>query len=215
MADWFEWHRPYDDPTSDLTQRLVAVQHQVAAALDRAPPGPVRVISVCAGQGRDLLDVLVDHPRRADVSARLVELDPRNAEVARAAGPVNVEVVTGDASTTTAYEGMVPADLVLMCGVIGHVTVEDMRHTIRRLPSLCAAGATVIWTRGGFEPDLRPAIRRWFLEAGFDEVAYEAGGERRWGVGANRLAVPPKPYHAGVRLFSFLDSTRGGAGWTP
>ena len=215
MTDWFEWHRPYDDPASGLARRLVAVQRQVAAALDRARPGTIRVISVCAGQGRDLLDVLADHRRRADVSARLVELDPRNAEVARAAGVDNVEVVTGDASVTTAYEGMVPADLLLLCGVFGHVTEEDMGATIRRLPTLCAAGATVIWTRGGFEPDLRPAIRRWFLEGGFEEVAYEAGGEIRWGVGANRLVAPPEPYEAGVRLFTFLDSIRGGAGSTP
>jgi hypothetical protein len=33
------------------------------------------VISLCAGQGRDLLGVLADHPRREDVRARLVELD--------------------------------------------------------------------------------------------------------------------------------------------
>lgn len=203
MADWFEWHAAYDDPASDLTRRLVAVQRQLAAAIDRAPPGPVRVISMCAGQGRDVLGVLADHPRRANVSARLVELDPRNADVARAAAPGAVEVVTGDASTTSAYHGMVPADVVLVCGVFGHVTDEDIRHTVRRLPALCASGATVIWTRGGFEPDLRPSIRRWFADAGFDEVAFEAGGAKAWGVGAHRFAGPPEPYQAGVRLFTF------------
>ena len=113
MSDWVEWHRSYDEGGSDLSRRLLVVRRQIAGALDRAPVGPVRVVSMCAGQGRDLLGVLVDHPRRADVRARLVELDPRNADVARAAGMDNVEVVIGDASVTTAYDGMVPADVVL------------------------------------------------------------------------------------------------------
>ena len=72
--DWREWHTAYDGDTP-LTQRLAIVQARIADALDAAPPGPIRVISMCAGQGRDLLGVLADHPRRADVRARLVELD--------------------------------------------------------------------------------------------------------------------------------------------
>jgi hypothetical protein len=31
---------------------------------------------MCAGQGHDVLGALPDHPRRGDVTARLVELDP-------------------------------------------------------------------------------------------------------------------------------------------
>ncbi|MDQ3896686.1 MAG: SAM-dependent methyltransferase [Actinomycetota bacterium] len=205
--DWFAWHRPYEDPASPLYHRLLAVRRRIGAALDGCPPGPIRAVSMCAGQGRDLLPVLMDHPRRADVRARLVELDPRNAVVARAASLDGVEVVTGDASITTAYEGMVPADLVLVCGVFGHATDEDIHHTIHRLPGLCGPGATVIWTRGGFEPDLRPLIRRWFTEAGFQEVGFETGGgETDWGVGATRLVGPPQPYEPGVRLFTFRDT---------
>jgi hypothetical protein len=56
--DWLAWYRPYDDPDARLSQRLHAVQQQVRDALDRAAPGPIGVISVCAGQGRDLLGVL-------------------------------------------------------------------------------------------------------------------------------------------------------------
>jgi len=207
--DWFEWHRPYDDPTSDLAQRLGAVQRRIAEVLRQAPPGPIRVVSMCAGQGRDLLGVLVDHPRRGDVAARLVELELRNAraaeEVARAAGLDRVEVVVGDASTTTAYDGAVPADLVLACGVFGHATDDDIRTTIGHLPMLCAPRATVVWTRGGFGSDLRPTIRRWFADEGFAEIGFDSGGESGWGVGANRLAVAPPPHRPGVRLFTFVD----------
>src|SRR5580693_1716463 len=113
--DWYAWHADYDNPGSGLSRRLGWVQDRVRAALDDAPPGPFRAISLCAGQGRDLIGVLVSHPRRADVTARLVELDPRNTEVAHRlaaeAGLSNVEIVTGDASRTSAYADLVPADL--------------------------------------------------------------------------------------------------------
>lgn len=56
--DWFAWHRAYDDPGSDLRGRLGAVQGFIAEALTRQPPGRIRVVSVCAGQARDLLGVL-------------------------------------------------------------------------------------------------------------------------------------------------------------
>ena len=74
--DWHAWHDAYDDPGSSLAQRLAVVQARIAAALDVAPPGPLRAVSMCAGQGRDLIPVLASHPRGRDVTARLVELDP-------------------------------------------------------------------------------------------------------------------------------------------
>ena len=203
--DWLDWHAAYDRPDSGLARRLAAVQAQIAGALERAPAGPVRVVSICAGQGRDLLGVLADHPRGADVRARLVELDPRNVARARAAAPEGVEVVEADATVTTAYEGAVPADVVLVCGVFGHATDDDIHRIVGHLPTLCAPGATVIWTRGRFDRDIRPAIRGWFSAAGFEEVAFLTADDGSWAVGANRLVAEPAPYRAGVRLFTFLD----------
>jgi hypothetical protein len=118
QRDWVAWHGDYDQPDSSLARRLAAVQERIKVALDEAPPGPLRAVSLCAGQGRDLIGVLAGHPRREDVTARLVELDERNAAFARssaaAAGLNKVEVVTGDAARTGRYTGMVPAYLVLI-----------------------------------------------------------------------------------------------------
>lgn len=94
--DWRTWHEDYADPDSALGRRLAVVQAQVRAAVDRCAPGPVRAISVCAGQGHDLTGVLAEHPRRVDVAARLVELDEHNALLARRAveeAELGVEVV--------------------------------------------------------------------------------------------------------------------------
>ena len=141
-TDWLEWHRPYDVDGSALHTRLRLVQARLRAALDACAPGPIRLISACAGQGRDVVPVLAGHPRRVDVRAWLVELDPRNADIARAAIEASalsgVEVVTGDASNTSAYEGMVPADIVLFCGIWGNVTDADVARSIELLPMLCA-----------------------------------------------------------------------------
>ena len=208
MSTWAEWHEPYEDPRSPLSRRLASVQREVVDALDRCPPGPIKVISVCAGQGRDVAGALDGHPRRADVSGRLVELDPDNTAVARSmladAGLTGIEVVTGDASTTTAYAGAVPADVALVCGVFGNIGDDDVRHTIELLPTLCREAATVVWTRHRMDPDLTPAIRAWFTESGFEELAFDGPADTTFGVGAHRLADPPQRFRADERLFTFL-----------
>jgi Putative methyltransferase len=208
--DWVDWHRSYDEQGSPLQQRLAVVQLHIQQALDNAPAGPIRVVSVCAGQGRDLLGVLTNHRRGGDVTARLVELDGRNADQARAivtsAQLSGVEVVQGDASCTSAYEGAVPADLVLVCGVFGNISDEDIHATITHLPSLCAPRATVIWTRYPRDPQLLPSIDRWFCELGFERLMLTIGeDDRRFGVGVHRLVTAPHRYRSGVRLFSFVD----------
>ena len=206
--DWYTWHAGYDDPGSGLSRRLGWVQDRIRAALDEAPPGPLRAISVCAGQGRDLIGALAGHPRRADVTARLVELDPRNAAVARslaaAADLGNVRIVTGDGSLTSAYAGLVPADLVLACGLFGNMTDAHIEATIHYCTQLCATGGTVVWTRARWAPDLVPRICAWFEERGF---------ERRWlsdpryaqCCGAHRFTGTPAPLDEDATMFAFAD----------
>jgi hypothetical protein len=210
--DWHEWHRPYDDSASPLARRLVVVQRCIRAAVDRQAPGPVRVISMCGGQGRDLFGALASHPRRGDVVGRLVELDERNAETARlaasAAGMGNVEVRTGDAAVTDAYAGVAPADLVLACGIFGNVSDDDVARTIAYLPQLCGTRGTVVWTRHRRPPDLTVDIRRWFAEHGFEELDFEAPLDARFGVGAHRLVATHVPLRTGVRLFTFVAPSR-------
>lgn len=208
--DWLAWHDAYESDASPLRLRLAVVQGHVRNALDASSPGPIRVLSICAGQGRDLLDVLVDHPRREDVIARLVETDDRNIEVARtrvqAAGLNRVEVIRADASSTTAYADLVPADLLLVCGVFGNIADADIHASIAILPTLCAPAATVVWTRYPRDAALLPTINGWFDEAGFALLAQQTGVPgRQFGVGVHRLTTPPPPYLPGVRMFTFLD----------
>jgi hypothetical protein len=204
--DWFAWHSPYDDPTSALSRRLAMVQARLAEALDRCRPGRIQVISMCAGQGRDVLGVLARHPRAGDVVAMLVESDPRNAALARqGASPfAGVEVLEADAGNTDAYVGCVPADIVLACGVFGNISNDDIHGTVVALPSLCAPGGAVIWTRHREEPDVTPQVRIWFGSAGFAEEAFGSPEGTLMAVGAHRLIGEVLPFQAGRHLFSFV-----------
>jgi hypothetical protein len=205
-VDWREWNTAYDSADSPLARRLKLVQGAIASALDRAPTGPVRVISICAGEGQDLIGVLAEHPRRADVSARLVELDRESVLAARSsaaqAGLEGLEIVEGDASLTDAYAGAVPAEVVLLCGVLGNISESDVANTIAELAGLCAAGATVIWTRHRNPPDLVPGLLETFGREGFEEVSLVDAAP--FAVGAHRLTGPPRPLREGARLFEFI-----------
>ncbi|HUB37980.1 MAG TPA: class I SAM-dependent methyltransferase family protein [Streptosporangiaceae bacterium] len=210
QRDWVEWHRDYDDPRSLLSRRLGLVQGHLRAELERAPAGDIRLISLCAGQGRDVIGVLAGHPRRDDVRARLVELDKRNVAVARqaarAAGLDGVEVLQADAGITDACAGAVPAQIVMVCGIFGNISVSDIQATVAGLPGLCATGALVLWTRHRAAPDLTPAIRSWLSETGFREEAFDISDDGFMSVGAHRLTGEPAAFVAGQRLFTFPGS---------
>ena len=209
--DWYAWHDDYDQPGSALSRRLTELRLRIGEALDQAPPGTLRVVSLCAGQGRDLIPVLAAHPRRDDVIACLVELDPRNAEVARAAaaaaGLSAVQVVVGDAALTDHYAGLVPANLVLVCGIFGNIVDADIRATVRHCAALCATGGTVFWTRHRREPDLVPTICNWFAEEGFTPVAVSSPADGV-GVGVHRFTGRPRSLPAGVTMFEFVGHDR-------
>lgn len=205
---WERWHQAYDDADSSLSRRLQRVQRRLAEVVDAAAPGPVRLISLCAGQGRDVIGALADHPRRADVVARLIELDAALVRDARDAAIradlPGVQVIQADASTTSSFDGAVPSDVALVCGVFGNVSVADIHSTVVALPALLAEGGTVIWTRHRRAPDATLDVRRWFAETGFHEVAFDTDEDYLFGVGTHRLVGPARPYEPGVRMFRFL-----------
>jgi hypothetical protein len=206
--DWVDWHEPYADARSPLSQRLKLIQRHVRAFLDQCTSPALRVVSLCAGDGRDLLDVVAEHRRAAQVQARLVELDRRLAARARAKAAAaqldSVDVICADAAVADVYADAAPYDLVLVCGVFGNISDGDVQRTIGLLPQLCAAGATVIWTRHGRPPDLTATIRQWFTAAGFEERAFDSPGPDAWSVGVHAFHGDPQPLDRDGRLFTFI-----------
>ena len=209
--DWLTWHADYDDPESHLSHRRREVQRCLRRWLDDAGEGPLTVVSACSGDGRDLLEVLVGHRRARDVRARLLEVDSVLAGRARAFAAEQrldgVEVVEGDAGLADSYVAMVPADLVMWCGVFGNLTETDVAATIRTTRQLAAPGATVVWTRGSFAGGGRveptDAIRGWFGDAGFEELSMDVPADRPYRVGVHRYTGDTEPLELGRRFFSF------------
>jgi hypothetical protein len=205
-TDWGAWHRDYEDPDSALSRRLRVVQDQLRRALPVRPQKPVQVISLCAGRGDDVIRVLRDYDYADLVRARLVECDPRNIDAMSAsalAAGLTLDIVQGDAAEPRFYAGAVPADVVLLCGVLGNISEPHVRSTIAALPQLCRTGGTVIWTRSRRPPDLTPCVRRWFAAAGFSERAFVAPADALFSVGAARFDRRPEPLGA-RRFFTFV-----------
>ncbi len=206
LRDYELWHRRYDDPASDLSWRLRTVQGYIREALD-AHPGPLRALSSCSGDGRDLLGVL-SHREDADrVSATLVEIHPAIAERARCAAErsgAQVEVRIADGGCSDAYLGAVRADLVLLVGIFGNISEADLSRTIASAPALCRPGATLLWSRGRRHGDLSDMVRERFSAAEFTELQYATLDRGSWpAVGAVRYNGPELPLVAGKRLFTF------------
>lgn len=204
-VDWNAWHRDYDQDTP-LARRLAIVRARIRDVLSELGTSDIRIISMCAGDGRDIVGALEGRPEANRMRGRLVELNPGLAARARSrsikAG-LSLDVVEGDAGSTDAYEGATPADLLLACGVFGNISDGDVAATIRHLPMLVASGGFVIWTRTRRAPDLTPAIRAWFGEAGFAEIAFDAVPDGLATVGVHRLIGPSVPLLRGLRLFEF------------
>jgi hypothetical protein len=215
IEDWNDWHRGYDEPGSELDLRLQAVQEHLRLAAGKLPPGPVTVLSICGGQGRDLAGGLGDHERRADVRGRLVELDADNVAAARAglhaAALDAIEVVHGDAAQSDAYAGLPPVSIVVASGVWGHLDDDDQHRTIAFLRQVCAPSAAVVWT--SFRRDLQrlERLRSVFRDEGFDEEAFSEleGEEYGFTVATSRMQASPEPFEPGRNLFTFGSSRAG------
>ncbi len=214
MTDWREWYSQYDDPDTSLARRLVVVRKRIGEALaalrsaERIRPAePLGILSLCSGDGRDLLPELVDvEPQR--YRAVLVENDRSIAAnaVTRSGelGLDGVRVITGDAGTTSTFIDHVPVDLLLLCGIFGNVSPDDIKATVMAAPAMLLDGGFVIWTRGSFKSDLRPTIRAWVQQAGLVETSWDSEPDG-YGVGVARL-TEGRPGHSELpaKLFTFL-----------
>lgn len=208
LRDYVQWLHRYDDPDSALSWRLRTVQQWLRDELD-ARPGPVDIVSVCAGDGRDVIDVLRTRSDADRVTVVLLESHPEVADLARQracdAGLDQIEVRTCDAADTGSYVGAVPADIVLLVGLLGNMSHDDVSTTIAATAQMCRPGASLIWSRGRDLDDINDRVRREFADAGFIERHYAASERRtRPAVGVMRYDGPALPLDPGRYLFTFF-----------
>ena len=155
-----------------------------------------------------MLGVLGQRPSDATaVRTVLVELDTCLADAARHRaedqGIANVDVRTADAGNTRAYADAVPADLLLLCGIFGNVSDEDVRRTVAAVPRLVGPDATVIWTRSRRAPDLTPADPRVVRRRRLRGACVQRTNDELFSVGVSRFTGTPAPLEDETVLFGF------------
>lgn len=205
-TNWVDWHEPYLDVASPLSRRLRIIQTHLGTWLDDRPAERLRVLSLCSGDGRDLLEVLAARPDADRVSATLIEVVPDLADRARAKAVelTGVTVRTADAGDPGAWADCADADQVLLAGVFGNIPDADVEQTINTLPMLCGPGAQVIWTRHRREPDLTPSIHSWFDRAGFVERSFTAPADTHFTVGVHDFTGTRARWSPPSLMFTFV-----------
>jgi hypothetical protein len=204
---WQNWpERAYG--TRLYQDRLTAVQDHLAQRLDEAT-GLVRIVSLCAGDGRDVIGTLARRANGANVQAWLVELNRQSVvegrRLAKQVGLADkIAFVNGDATSYATYRGIPPADVLLACGVWGHVLPRQRRNLVQALTHLSQTDGAVIWTRGVAKGMHR--LRE--IEAHFEgpswrrlRLSYTPDG--KWAMNSYRYCGPSQQRPSSGRIFNF------------
>ena len=206
--DWKKWHALYNDSNSGLAKRLRIVRDSISNSLPDIAEDRFQIIDICSGDGRDLLDVLTHYPAKDRVHSYLVELDERLAEeskrTAKELNLRNVTIVNGDASLLSIYENVPRADLVLLCGVFGNISGDDIRNTIEALPQISKQGTKVIWTRHLRQPEVVPVIQNLFVANGFSEVSVKTTDDHSYVIAMYEFQGSLEPLDSNTKLFTFI-----------
>ncbi len=204
--NWSHWHRRYRN--EPLKARLGLVRQTLRAALDERPAGKIRLISICAGDGRDILEDVAKHARRNDIVAWLIDSDSRSVARGQAAAAQlgldwQVRFRQADASSWETYIDIVPADILLMSGFIGRFTFAELAHFVACVPGLCASGADLIWTRHtyGNQGTNFPRVRELFRGHQFSERAFALASTNGFAVGWHRFIGTPISINQNLPLF--------------
>ncbi|NNN20704.1 MAG: SAM-dependent methyltransferase [Acidimicrobiales bacterium] len=208
-SHWESWHDSYSVKNSDLSYRLEVVKQRLQELIERFEV-PVRILSLCAGQGHDVIQTLKENPNLNISKALLVELDPKNVSVGESeikrSGLGTVNYLEGDAANVSLYSDFVPVEILLLCGIFGNISLDDIKNTLERSSSFLAPGGFVVWTRHRKEPDATPAIRNWCAEFGYREIAFDTPDRHEFSVGTYELVKAPSKFLPDGKLFQFTSS---------
>jgi hypothetical protein len=152
VKDWVLWHQAYEDPASSLSRRLAVVRKRLSEVLDAPGDRPTKLLSLCAGDGRDVIPVLAGPPVHIEVDALLVEWDQRlvgrAVVAAEEAELVGVTIRYADAGYPASFADFLPVDVLMLGGIFGYIEHSAVRTVIQDVRPYLRDDGTVIWTRG-------------------------------------------------------------------
>ena len=170
---WQQWHDDYADPASVLSQRLAAVVARLRLAIDEAPPGTDPPAQQLRRRGpRRVALWRAPAGWRRDRSAGRARPGQRGdrSTVARRGEPVRPRGLTADAGE---HRGLCRGRTCRRAAAVRDLRQHPRRgHREHRAPRPDAVrpGARCCGP-GTASTRPHPAIRGWFVEAGFVEIA--------------------------------------------
>jgi hypothetical protein len=207
--DWATWHDLYEVSTP-LKERLMAVRAQIAAAAAKIPGQSWHLVSICAGDGRDVIGTFAAADARQEVHATLIESHPElvtrgQAAVEQLGLARRITFRCADATQSSTYVDMRPAQIIVLSGVFGNLKERDVQRLIAALPSLCERDASVIWTRSLFDDGAKATqlIRQCFVAADFTEEVVVRTPLGLFAVGTHAFRGVRRPLPVNKTLFEF------------
>lgn len=198
------WHDNYEDKKSSPYKRTLMVKKLIVDYLINK--NNITILSICAGQGRDILTSLNE-----DTSAYLIDVDKECVDYAQSYVNKNdlnnVFVIEADASLISTYiDNNVPkADLILICGVFGHLSLEDINLTAQSLKQLIKPDGSVIWSRNKFDKDITEEVRDSFKLAGYEEEAFISPEKELFSIGMHKLIEDTIEPIYDLKMFDYIE----------
>jgi hypothetical protein len=115
-----------------------------------------------------------------------------------------VHFIHADATDYATYQGMAPADIVLACGVWGHVPAHERVSLAGALAALCKPRGTVTWTRGISNGVARlREIELLFERPEWEPVRITTTVDEKWTVSSYRYVGAQIELPPAGRIFNF------------
>jgi hypothetical protein len=208
FGPWDDWsEHAYRSRTYSL--RLAEVQGHLGECFAAYSTRPIRLLSVCAGDGRDVMGAMISHNVQGQVVAWLVEQNLRSVnrgttQSRRLGLQDTVKFLHADATLYDTYRNIAPSDIVLLSGVWGHVPASDRPRLVQALASFCKPGGMVIWTRALANGVSRmDEIQIEFASPLWELVCASITSDKCWGVVSQRYCGPQIRPASGGRIFQF------------
>ena len=173
---WTEWHEEaYNDINSLPYQRTEIVKDLINKYLSEIDKDIV-VISIGAGQSRDILPVLIGRKDNDRITTYLIDTDIECLNYAKNYAKdnniINVHIVDMDGSLVKNYKDIPKADLIIFCGMMTQKNTDEVKKLANNIKLICNKDAQIIWSRHGYDKDYSTPFRNVFNENFYKELDF-------------------------------------------
>lgn len=210
MSAWQTRNSLYNDPTSGLSLKLIHIKNLIKSFLKESDRDII-VVSLASGQGRDILESVYELQSDKKISIYLIDSDQESLDYAAnfciEKSISNVTLVLGDASLSDLFKKYeIPrADLILMCGIFGRMSLLDIESIIKSSKQLINDGGNIIWTVNNKIYGIFDIINNTFVKNGFLNMEKSLSNDLNFSVSRNQLESPIESLLENAKFFERID----------